>query len=332
MALSTAEGLAGDYRVIFLGPAGPALVEARRLGFETIHFQTIPQLLAIFARLLWSLDGFTFVATLPRYTKLFNRVNLVFRRHVKVVQMIHGGGNEDVDYAPLPMFNNKGVTFVAVSDYGRDRLIHHGVRADRIEVVGNFLTERQRALMPRRPRFARDGVRNITLVSRVDPPKRVDLLLDALDCCGEKMRDVSFRILGCGPDLERLRERARRTHPNVTFAGYVDNVAAELARSDLLVHTCPVETFGMAVLEAMLVDLPSLVPDAGGTATLVEDGRTGFTFSANDAGHLAERLLALKSAPAALLNRMARNARLECEARFSEEASIAQYREIFRSW
>jgi len=59
------------------------------------------------------------------------------------------------------------------------------------------------------------------LVARVDPPKRVDLLLDALDLCGEQMRDVSFRVLGWGPDLDRLSERAKRDHPNVVFRGYV---------------------------------------------------------------------------------------------------------------
>jgi glycosyltransferase involved in cell wall biosynthesis len=167
------------------------------------------------------------------------------------------------------------------------------------------------------------------VVARVDPPKRVDLLLDALDRCGEEMRDVSFRILGEGPDLERLRERAAKTHPNVYFAGYVDNVGEELAGADLLLHTCAVETFGMAVLEAMAANLPALVPDAGGTATLVRDGENGFTFHADDAAHLAARLIELKNAPAELLNRIAGEAQNYCATQCSEEASVRKYRELF---
>jgi len=329
MALATIEGLAADFQVILLAPLGPAVFEARKLGFETRAFQSTPQLIKIFFQLLRKFDSLIFVSTFSRYSILFMLVNLLLRKKVHKFQVIHGGGKESEDYAGLYRFNPFDITFITVSDYSRDRLIHHGVRPDHIAVVGNFLTRRQLAAMPRRPRYDRDGVRKIVLVSRVDPPKRVDLLLDALDRCGPEMRDVSFRILGEGPDLDRLRDRAAKTHPNVVFAGYVDNVAEELAAADLLLHTCPVETFGMAVLEAMSVNLPALVPDAGGTATLVRDGQTGFTFHADDASHLAQKLVELKSAPAELLNQIAREAQAYCTAQFSEESSIQKYRDLF---
>jgi glycosyltransferase involved in cell wall biosynthesis len=329
MALATMEGLAADFQVILLGPLGPAIFEAQKLGFETRAFKSTMQLIRIFFQLLRKHDSLIFVSTFSRYSILFMLINFLARKKVRIFQAIHGGGNEREDYAGLHRFNGFDITFITVSEYSRGRLMHHGVRSDHIAVVGNFLTRRQLDAMPRRPRFERDGVRKIVVVARVDPPKRVDLLLDALDRCGEEMRDVSFRILGEGPDLERLRERAAKTHPNVYFAGYVDNVGEELAGADLLLHTCAVETFGMAVLEAMAANLPALVPDAGGTATLVRDGENGFTFHADDAAHLAARLIELKNAPAELLNRIAGEAQNYCATQCSEEASVRKYRELF---
>ena len=329
MALATAEGLTGDYHVIFLGYLGPAIFEARKLGFETREFQSTPQMIKLFFRVLREFGSLTFVSTLPRYTKYFLALNFFMRRKVRMIHMIHGGGYESVDYAGLRRLNKVDVTFVAVSEYGRQRLIHHGIRADHTAVVGNFMIRRQLDAMPRRPRFERDGVRKVAVVARVDPPKRVDLLLDALDRCGDAMRDVSFRVLGWGPDLDRLSARAAKSHPNVVFAGYVDNVPEELAAADLLVHTCAVETFGMAVLEAMSVNLPTLVPDAAGTAMLVRDGETGFKYKPEDADDLARKLMELKNAPAELLNRIAQAAQLDCATRFSQDESIRQYRQIF---
>jgi glycosyltransferase involved in cell wall biosynthesis len=328
MALATAQGLADDFDFIFLGPRGPALRAATELGFETRFFQTIPQLIKLMISLLYRFDSFVFVSTLPRYSAICVALNFFFRRDIRNIQMIHGG-DEEKDFAGLRRFNGFDTTFITVSDYSRQRMIAHGVRPDRIAVVGNFHTRAQLNSMPRRAAYERDGVRSIAVVSRVDPPKRVDLLLDALDLRGTELKDVNFRIYGWGPDLDRLRARAAEKHPNVEFVGYVENVAAQIASADLLLHTCPVEAFGLAVLEAMQLNLACLVPDQGGTASLITDGQTGFTFRANDPAHLAARLVELRSAPAGLLNRIASAARESCETRFSGEASINQYRTLF---
>jgi glycosyltransferase involved in cell wall biosynthesis len=329
MALATAQGLADDFDFIFIGPRGPALQAAADLGFETRFFQTIPQLMKLLIALLHQFDSFVFVSTLPRYSAICIALNMVFRRHIRNIQMIHGGGDEQKDFAGLRRFNGFDTSFITVSEYSRQRMIAHGVRPERIAVVGNFLTPAQLDSMPRRAAYERDGVRSVAVVSRVDRPKRVDLLLDSLDLRGSELRDLDFRIYGWGPDLDHLRARAAQRHPNVQFVGYVDNVAARLVKADLLLHTCPVEAFGLAVLEAMELNLACLVPDQGGTASLIADGQSGFTFRANDAAHLAGRLVELKSAPAALLNCIALAARESCETRFSGEASINQYRRLF---
>lgn len=328
MALATAQGLADEFETIFIGPPGPGLVEAERLGFQTRQYRTSKDLALVLRPLLKQYPSLTFVGTGPRYHLVCIALNVFYRRRIKHIQVLHGGSGIDKDYARKKMLNLFDITFVVVSQWSKERLIEFGVR-NRIEVIGNFLIPAQLAAMPKRPVYEQSGVRHAVVVSRVDPDKRVDLLLDALDRRPGDLQDISFRVLGVGRDINALRERARQTHPNVQFAGFSANVAAELAAADLLVHTCPIETFGLAVLEAMAARVAALVPDKGGTATLIDDGVNGFTFRADDPDHLARRLVELKLAPAQLLNRMVGNAYAKVDAEFSADAALKRYRELF---
>jgi glycosyltransferase involved in cell wall biosynthesis len=328
MALATAQGLADEFETIFIGPPGPALFEAERLGFQTRQYRTSMDLARVLKPLLKQYPSLTFVGTGPRYHLVCMALNVFYGRKIRHIQVLHGGSGIDKDYAQKKVLNFFDIRFIVVSEWSKQRLIDHGVR-NRIEVIGNFLTPAQLEGSPKRPRYDSPGVRRVLVVSRVDHLKRVDLLLDALDRRRQELSDISFRILGVGPEIDILRERAGRTHPNVQFAGFSDNVAGEMANADLLVHTCAVETFGLAVLEAMAAKLAALVPDKGGTAVLIQDGVCGFTFRADDADHLAERLVELKNAPAELFNRVAENAVGKVHSQYSAAPALRRYRELF---
>jgi glycosyltransferase involved in cell wall biosynthesis len=328
MALATAQGLADEFETIFIGPPGLALLEAERLGFQTREYRSNMDLARVLMPLLRQYPSLTFVGTGPRYNLICIALNLYYRRKIKHIQILHGGSGIEKDYDRKRVLNPFDITFIVVSEWSKQRLISYGVR-NRIEVIGNFLIPSKRETNPKRPVYNAGGVRRVLIVSRVAGDKRVDLLLDALDCRGHELRDMAFRILGVGPDIDNLRERASRTHPNVEFAGFSDNVAGEMAKADLLLHTCPVETFGLAVLEAMAANLAALVPDKGGTAMLIEDGVSGFTFRSDDAENLADRLVELKDAPPELLNRLVANASGKVDHEFSAESALGRYRELF---
>ena len=100
-------------------------------------------------------------------------------------------------------------------------------------MIENFLAPEQIAAAPRRKRFERPGVRRVVVVSRADPIKRIDLLLDALDLNEALSQRLEVRILGSGSDLVSLRARTAARNPNVDFAGFVGDVPVELAASRL---------------------------------------------------------------------------------------------------
>src|SRR5262249_22180642 len=116
----------------------------------------------------------------------------------------------------------------------------------------------------------------------------------------------------------------------VQFQGFSTSVAEELASSDLLVHLCPVEPFGLAILEAMAARVPVLVPDSGGAGTLIEDNGSGFRFQANDPDQLASRLREIDQLSPSRLNGLIDESQNLLRSRFSESAGIAEYRRLIQ--
>jgi glycosyltransferase involved in cell wall biosynthesis len=327
MALATADGLREQFEPTIFAPPGAALDEAKRLGLRAVAFASVLDL----GRRLRS-----YVAAHPRLaclttgviqSALFSGCNLLYRRPAVHLHLVHGGAEEKASYANKRHLSRLGVRCIAVSSYVKERLIAHGVPADRVLVIENFLLDRTIASAPKRPPFLAPGLHTVVVVSRLDPIKRVDLLLDALDR-HPSLAGLRIRVFGRGWDLDRLRARAQARNPNVEFAGFHDDVPAALAEADLLVHCCPVEPFGLAILEAMAAGVPVLVPNTGGAGSLVEDGMTGFHFHAGDADDLAYKLMRLRHTSPAHLNRITQAARRSLSVRFAASARLADYRTV----
>lgn len=192
-------------------------------------------------------------------------------------------------------------------------------------MIENFLTRKQVVHSPKHLPFQpEDRLQNIIVVSRIDPLKRVDLLLTAIRY-DPRLKKLNFNIFGVGTELPTLRRQAMICCHNVRFCSYTEDISHVLAEADLLLHLCPSEPFGLAILEAMAARVPVLVPDTGGVATLVQDGVSGFQFHANDIKHLAQMLLDLSRKPMTEFNPIIQQAYLSLETRFSEQHCCAEY-------
>jgi glycosyltransferase involved in cell wall biosynthesis len=123
----------------------------------------------------------------------------------------------------------------------------------------------------RRPRRGR----HLLTVSRLDAPKRVDLLIEAMR---HVQAPIELLVAGTGPDKERLRELARGD-ARIRFLGYVnDQALLGLYSQALAVLFAPIqEDFGLVALEAMAAGKAVITTlDAGGPSELVEHGRNGY--------------------------------------------------------
>jgi glycosyltransferase involved in cell wall biosynthesis len=328
MALSTAIGLREQFRTILFAPPGAALTQAAESGLEVRSFKSRWQLARGVREFLRLRRPVTFACTSLTQWAVCALLHTLYRVPSHHVQLVHGGAAGSGAYGRKKFLNWTGVQFITVSDYARSRLVEGGVPADRVTVIHNFLPPERIAAAPRRGPFADTGIGKILVVSRLDGLKRPHLLLDALDARPE-LDELEIRIIGAGPEFDRIRNRCALRHPNVHLYGFSDNVPGDMAHSDLLVHTCPIESFGLVVLEAMAADLPVLVPDAGGTGLIVRHGQNGFTFAADNAVDLADRLIELRRASPDLLNGVVASARQTVIERYSAGSALDQYRRAF---
>ncbi|WP_406857265.1 glycosyltransferase [Alsobacter sp. KACC 23698] len=110
--------------------------------------------------------------------------------------------------------------------------------------------------------------------SRLDRPKRVDLIIEAMR---DVKQDVPLLIAGTGPDGPRLQELAA-PDKRIRFLGYVpDADMAELYANALAVPFAPYdEDYGLVTLEAMRSGKPVLTTvDAGGPTEFVRHEHSG---------------------------------------------------------
>lgn len=328
MALVTLDGLRDELTPLLLAPPGPVHDAARALGIETHEFKSSWDLFKQIPGFLQRSKHIAVCATGVSHSLMFIFWNILFRLKNVHLHLVHGGTDERLSYGRKKILNHFPILLVAVSEYVKERLLAHGVSDQNIKVLENFLPDQQIAEAPRRAAYTSAGIHKVLVVSRIDPIKRIDVLLDALDLAPE-LSNLEIRILGTGWEFDTLRERAKKAHPQVTFVGFSDQVAQELAASDVLLHLCPTEPFGLAILEAMAAYLPVLLPDQGGAAGLIEDGVSGLHFQANDAQDLARQLAYLQTTPADELNRLAENAHQRLLQQYSKTARLNDYRTLF---
>ncbi len=149
--------------------------------------------------------------------------------------------------------------------YGRDsEIVHPPVEVDRFA-----------------PAEAEDY---LLFVGQIVRHKRVDVAIEAATMAGRPIK-----IVGEGPDLERLRES--HADAPVEFLGAVsDRRLADLYARCLALVVPNIEEFGIAAVEAQAAGRPVVAVARGGVTETVVDGRTGVLVDGEDAAALAAPL------------------------------------------
>jgi glycosyltransferase involved in cell wall biosynthesis len=104
-------------------------------------------------------------------------------------------------------------------------------------------------------------------------------------------------VLGEGPERPALERLAGDLDVPVHLLGRVPDVAEWLRRADLLVHPARWEGFGLALLEAMLAELPVVATSVSSIPKIVVDGETGVLVPSENAADLAEAIVSVLDDP-----------------------------------
>jgi glycosyltransferase involved in cell wall biosynthesis len=198
---------------------------------------------------------------------------------------------------------NAGVSmFVCNSEFTRSELLACGVRAEKTTLVYECLPSRRATEAGSAPVPGR-----IVFAGQIIPGKGLHILLDAVALMVKRGTDVTLDVVGEMDGWEpptfrgyRAAIRDRASQPDlagrVRFLGWQEDVPAVL--STAVLHCCPSvpdlrESFGLVVVEAKSVGVPSVVFRSGALAELVTHGVDGWCCDRPDADALAEGCLAM---------------------------------------
>jgi glycosyltransferase involved in cell wall biosynthesis len=214
---------------------------------------------------------------------------------------------------------------VANSNAAAERLQAEGVPAAKISVVRNGLDLERFPPAPRRA-----APRRVVIVANLRREKGHDVLIDAAPDVLRRFPDARFDVVGAGPELNALLDRARNRGVAHAFAflGHREDVADRLAASDIFVLPSRSEASPNALLEAMAAGLPVIASAVGGVPEIVDDDRTGLLVKAGNCRVLAERLCQLMADPSRG-GRIGDAARREVASRFSFDRMVAAFEQVY---
>ena len=183
--------------------------------------------------------------------------------------------------------------FLVISESSRDDLMRRGVRGDRISV--SHCGIRRPALAALRPLHERPCC--VSYVGRLEPYKRVDVLLRAAARLSGSFPELRLVLVGRGSDRPRLETLTRQLglEQRTRFAGFVSDDERDeiLAQSRACVCPSEKEGWGLTVIEANALATPVVATDAPGLRDSVRPLETGFLVPSGDVPGFAVRIAAL---------------------------------------
>lgn len=209
--------------------------------------------------------------------------------------------------------------YVALTSFAKGRFAAGGLDPDLISVKGNFLAAD--------PGVGDGGGGFAAYVGRLSPEKGVPDLLEAWRAVGARL---PLTVVGDGPSADAVRHAAA-TVAGVTWLGRRSGaeVLEILKRASVLMFPSRLyEGMPMSVIEAYATGTPVIGTRLGGTAEMIEDGRTGFLVAPGDPGALAAAVNPFVSDPARALE-LRRGARAAYLARYSADQNFEALMRIY---
>ena len=167
----------------------------------------------------------------------------------------------------------------------------------------------------------------VSMVAALRPEKNHLLVLQAFSKIGG---NIKLLIAGDGP-LKSLIEKEIMSldiGDKVSMLGAVNDVREVLQVSNVSVLASRAEAFSMAMLESMSMSVPFISSDVGGMSEAIMHNINGFLFENGDVDALIRILEWCKDNPDEL-RRMGGKAREDVCSKFSEEAMLNKYDQVF---
>lgn len=203
---------------------------------------------------------------------------------------------KDPGYKPVVEYSiNHSDGITSVSKSLKDDTYQNFSITREIEVIPNFI-DFSRFKKTDKDHFkkaiAPNGEKILTHVSNFRKVKRVEDVVKMFDLVRKKIASKLF-LVGDGPERMGTEILCRNLGicDDVRFLGKQDAVEELLAVSDLFILPSETESFGLAALEAMAVEVPVISSNAGGIPEINFQGKTGFMSNVGDYEDMAKNAI-----------------------------------------
>ncbi len=179
----------------------------------------------------------------------------------------------------------------------------------------------------------------IGMMARFSPGKGHEEFIKAASDLNNEFSNIRFIIIGeasRGEDeyADRIKEYAGELKlNNLIFTGYRSDVPELMAALDIFVFPSHAEAFGIALIEAMAMQKPTVCSASEGVLDIALDGQTSFLFEKQNAEDLAAKIKSLIVDPAkrrefslAARQRVLQNFNID----FVTDRTIDLYRQLIR--
>ena len=258
-------------------------------------------------------------------------------RRVPFVTTLHGTDitlvGIDRSYLPITRFSiEESNAVTAISEYLRQMTLKEFDVHRPIEMIPNFVN--CDVFQPakdnsRREEFAPGNEKVLVHLSNFRPVKRVP---DVIEIFALVRKEIPAKLLmiGDGPDRATAEWMV---HQNglasaVTFLGKQSQVQELLNCADLMLLPSDLESFGLAVLEAMACGVPAVCSRVGGVPEVVRDGVEGYLVTPRDIKTMAARALEILTDPGRQ-ERMGKAARERALSQFCSSRIIPLYEKLY---
>ncbi|NNC94426.1 MAG: N-acetyl-alpha-D-glucosaminyl L-malate synthase BshA [Chitinophagales bacterium] len=224
--------------------------------------------------------------------------------NIPIITTLHGTDitlvGKDPTYSPVVTFSiNRSDGVTAPSQNLKEETYSHFDIDKEIEVIPNFV-DFSRFSKSNKDHFkkalAPNGEKVLVHTSNFRPVKRVLDVVRIFDKVRAKIPS-KLLLIGDGPERQKAEILCRELGNcnDVRFLGKQDAIEELLAIADVFIMPSESESFGLAALEAMAVQVPVISSNTGGIPEINIDGNTGFTSNVGDVEEMSKNAIALLS-------------------------------------
>jgi glycosyltransferase involved in cell wall biosynthesis len=211
-------------------------------------------------------------------------------------------------------------TYIALTEFVRQKYIEGGILADKIQVKPNFVSTD--------PGMGEGKGNYAIYVGRLSVEKGLDTLLAAWKHIGERL---PLKIIGDGPLLDMVKAEVAQ-NPAVEWLGRkpIQEVYDLVGNAKMLIFPSKwYETFGLVAIEAFAKGTPVIAANIGAIAELVTPHKTGLLFEPGSAKSLKMQVSWMLNYPEQALT-MRQHARQEYQEKYTASKNLDILLDIYQ--